>query len=332
MNNKHSRRKVLQLIGAGAAASVLGARGARAADKANITLDWHVTGYHTPFYVGLDQGIFLKHGIDLTVNPGNGSRNTILAVAANNIMFGFADATALPAAVLQGADVKMFCVYMATTPFGIMFKADSGIQRPKDLEGKSYGDFPGSATYALFPAFAKKVGVDLSKVKIVNINPGAQATALLEGQVNATYTAVNDSFVSLSHKGNKLANFSYASEGLNLLSQGLVASSDTLKNKDLVKRFAAAFNESVAAAKVDIAKSAATTKRLVTEAPAPEIMVDMLKDTFANRLTNPRNAGKAPGWMAEQDWVDLVALLNEYGTLKEKVAPDRLYTNDYLSG
>jgi len=332
MNNKQSRRQILQLIGAGAAASMIGPRRARAADKVNITLDWRVTGYHAPFYVGLDQGIFEKHGIDLTVNPGNGSRNTILAVAANNIMFGFADATALPAAILQGADVRMFCVYMATTPFGIMFKADSGIKRPKDLEGKSYGDFPASATYALFPAFAKKAGIDVSKVKIVNINPASQASALLEGQIQATYTAVNDSFVALSHKGNKLANFSYAAEGLNLLSQGLVASNDTLKNKDLVKRFAAAFNASVAAAKADIPKAAETTKRLVAAAPDADVMVDMLKDTFAHRLTNPRNAGKAGGWMAEADWADLVDLLHEYGSLKEKVATDKLFTNDFLAG
>jgi NitT/TauT family transport system substrate-binding protein len=314
----------------GGAGAVMMPRRARAADKVDITLDYRVTGYHAPFYVGLDQGIFGKHGIDLTVTPGNGSRNTILAVAANNAMFGFADATALPAAVLQGADVRMFCVYMATTPFGIMFKEDSGIKRPKDLEGKAYGDFPGSATYALFPAFARKVGVDVAKVKIVNISPASQASSLIEGQIQATYTAVNDSFVSLSHKGNKLGNFSYASEGLNLLSEGLVASGDTFKNKELVKRFAAAFNESVALAKRDIPKSAATIKRMVPEAPDVDVMVDMLGDTFAHRLTNPRNAGKTRGWMAEQDWVDLVALLSEFGGLKEKVAADRLFTNDYL--
>ena len=312
------------------AATALIPRRARAADKVAITLDYRVTGYHAPFYVGLDQGIFQKHGIDLAVTPGNGSRNTILAVAANNVMFGFADATALPAAVLQGADVRMFCVYMATTPFGIMFKEDSGIKRPKDLEGKAYGDFPGSATYALFPAFARKSGIDLAKVKIVNISPASQASSLLEGQIQATYTAVNDSFVSLSHKGNKLGNFSYASEGLNVLSEGLVGSGETFKNKDLVKRFAAAFNESVAAAKADIPKSAATVKRLVPEAPDVDTMVDMMSDTFAHRLTNARNAGKPGGWMAEQDWVDLVAVLSEFGGLKEKVAADRLYTNDYL--
>ncbi len=332
MENTQSRRRVLQAITATAAAASLGVvpHRARAADKVNVTLDWRVTGYHAPFYVGLDQGIFAAHGIDLTVTPGNGSRNTILAVAANNIMFGFADATALPAAVLQGADVRMFCCYMATTPFGIMFKQDSGIKRPKDLEGKSYGDFPGSATYALFPAFARKAGIDVTKVKVVNINPASQATALIEGQIQATYTAVNDSFVALSHKGNKLGNFSYASEGLNLLSQGLIATNETLKNKDLVKRFAAGFNASVAAAKADIPKAAAATKRLVAAAPDADVMVDMMKDTFAHRLTNPRNAGKAPGWMAEQDWADLVALLTEYGSLKEKVAADRLFTNDYL--
>jgi NitT/TauT family transport system substrate-binding protein len=326
-----NRRRVMQLAGAGAAASIVGIRGARAADKANVLLDWRVTAQHTPFYVGLDQGIFQKHGIDLTVSPGNGSRNTILAVAANNVMFGSADATALPAAVLQGADVKMFCNYMATTPFAIMFKADSGITKPKDLEGRIYGDFPGSATYALFPAFAKKTGIDLSKVQITNISPATQATALIDGQIAATYTSLNDSFVSLSHRGVKLGNFSYAEVGLNLLSHGLLASSKTLENKDLVKRMAAAFNESVAAAKADIPKAAAATKRLVPEAPAVDVMIDMLKDNFGKRLTNPRNASKPPGWMVDADWADTINLLSEYGVIKEKVEISRLFTNDYLA-
>jgi len=331
MTRRPTRRHVMQLVGTGAIASLLDGLRARAADKATVTLDWRVTGQHTPFFVGLDKGIFAKHGIDLTVNPGNGSRNTILAVAANNTTFGFADATALPAAVLQGADVKMFCSYMATTPFGIMFKADAGIAAPKDLEGKAYGDFPGSATYALFPAFARRAAVDVTKVRIVNITPATQASALLEGQINATYTSLNDSYVSLTHRGVKLAHFSFAREGLNLLSQGLIASSVTMANKNLVRRFAAAFNESIAAAKADIPAAAATTKRLVPESPAVEVMIDMVKDTFA-RLTNPRNVGKAAGWMAEADWVDVVELLTQYGGLKEKVAPERLFTNEHLVG
>lgn len=334
MTYSPTRRHLLQFIGGIAVSSGFDVRTVRAADppleKATLTLDWRVTGYHAPFFFGVDQGIFRKHGIDLTLNPGNGSRNTILAVAANNTMFGMADSTALPAAILQGADVKMFCIYKATTPFGIMFKKDAGIAKPKDLEGKSYGDFPGSATYALFPAFAKKAGIDASKVQIVNVSPASQASALLDGQVAATFTALNDSFVTLTHKGNALGNFAYAEHGLNLLSHGLIARADTLKNAELVRRFAKAFTESVAAAKVDPAKAAATTKRMVPEAPDPNVMVDMMKDTFANRLTNARTAGKPPGWMAEADWTDLVNLLTQYGSLKEKVATNRLFTNYYL--
>jgi NitT/TauT family transport system substrate-binding protein len=199
------------------------------------------------------------------------------------------------------------------------------------LEGKAYGDFPGSATYALFPAFAKRAGIDASKVQIVNVSPASQFSALLDGQDAATFTAINDSFVTLTHRGNKLGSFAYSDHGLNLLSQGLIASADTLKNADLVRRFSAGFAESVAAAKADPAKAAAVTKRMVPESPDTDVQIDMLKDTFANRLTNPRNAGKPSGWMAEADWTDLVDLLAEYGAIKEKVAANRLFTNDYLS-
>jgi len=330
MVQKLSRRTLMRLTGAAVAVSAVGIRRARAADKATVLLDWKVTGQHAPFFVGVGQGIFQKHGIDLTVQPGSGSRNTILAVAANNVAFGSADASALPAAVLQGADVKMFCAYMATTPFGIMFTAESGIKTPKDLEGKSYGDFPGSATYALFPAFAKHAKLDVSKVQVVNINPATQASALTGGQINSTYTSLNDSYIALSHRGVKLGSFSYAEEGFNLLSQGLVANAQTLANKDLVKRFAAAFNESVAAAKADIPNAAALTKRLAPEAPETDVMVDMINDTLGKRLTNARNANKPKGWMDEADWADLVDVLATYGVIKEKVAAGQLYTNDFL--
>ncbi len=334
MKSKPTRRHILRLVGAGTAMAALRVRPARAAaslDKVTLTLDWRVSGYHTPFFVGLDQGVFRKHGIDLTVNPGNGSRNTIIAVAANNSTFGNCDATVLPAAVLQGAAAKMFCSYMATTPFGIMFKMDSGIKEPKDLEGKAYGDFPGSATYALFPAFARKVGIDVSKVRIVNVSPASQISAFLDGQVAATFTALNDSYVTVTHKGYALGNFSYSKSNLNLLSDGLIASAETLKNVDLVKRMVKAFTESVAAAKADPPNAAAVTKRLVPGSPDIDIQIDMMKDTFANRLTDARNAGKPSGWMAEADWTDMVDLLVQYGALKEKVAADRLFTNDYIS-
>ncbi len=335
MTYSPTRRHVLQLIGAGAVTAGLGAPAVRAADgaldKATITLDWQVTGYHTPFYVGLDQGLFRKHGIDLTVTPGQGSRNTIIAVAANNSTFGFADATALPAGLLQGADVKMVFCYMATTPFGIMFKKTSGIKEPKDLEGKAYGDFAGSAPSALFRAFAKKTGIDFGNVRIVNVSPASQFTSLLAGQVDATATAVNDSFLTLKHKGYDLDAFAYSDQGLNLLSTGVIASTQTLKNADLVKRFNTAFTAAIAAAKADPAMAAAVTKRMVPAAPEIDIQLDMMKDTFAHRLTDARNAGKPPGWMAEADWTEMVDLLVQYGAVKEKVAADRLFTNDYIS-
>ena len=333
MKRSPTRRHFLELAGASMLAGSIAAPYVRAAgklDPATVTLDWRVTGYHTPFFLGLEQKIFEAQGIDLTVNPGNGSRNTIIAAAANNTTFGMADATALPPGVLQGADVKMFSLYMGTTPFGIMFKKESGIAKPKDLEGRAYGDFPGSATYALFPTFAKKAGIDVSKVKIVNISPAAQFSSLLDNQVDATFTALNDSYVTLSHQGVALGNFSYAEQGLNVLSQGLIAGTETLKNHDLVKRFAQAFNQSVAAVKADPQKAAEVTKKLVPAAPDVVVQVDMIKDLVAHRLTNARTAGKPAGWMAEADWRDLVDHLAEAGTLKEKVPLDRLYTNDFV--
>ena len=170
----------------------------------------------------------------------------------------------------------------------------------------------------------------MSKVKIVAVSPASYLSALLDGQIDSTFTALNDSFITLIHKGNDLGSFSYAGYGLNLRSQGLIASADTLKKTDLVKRFAHAFSESVAAAQADPSKAAAAEKHMVPTAPDIPVQLDMLEDTFTNRLYDARTRGKQPGWMSEADWTDTVSLLVQYGEVKETVAVNRLFTNAYL--
>ncbi len=322
------------LLRAGAGALVAGlARPALAAPAlpATITLDWRISGYHTPFFVGLDRGIFAREGLELKVNFGTGSRNTVLAVASNNTTFGLADASVLPAAALQGATVKMFCGYLLTTSFGVMFKRASGIQKPKDLEGRSYGDSPGSATYGLWPAFAKRSGIDISKVKLVNVSPAAMNSAFIDGQFDATYTAMNGSFITLSHRGNDLAAFDYADYDLGLMSLGMIATDATLANKDLVRRFVAAWRASLAETIADPARAAAVTRTANPDAAPADELIEMMADTFKKRIVSKATAGQPVGWMAPEDWAFTARMMAEYGGLRDRVVPESLYTNDFVA-
>src|SRR3954463_11752116 len=79
---------------------------ARAEDKVSFRLNWYPGGFHAPFYLGLERGYYREQGIDLTINPGRGSANTVQVVAAGTDTFGLADSASVMMLASKGADVK----------------------------------------------------------------------------------------------------------------------------------------------------------------------------------------------------------------------------------
>ena len=70
---------------------VLPAGTPHAEDAVSLRLNWYLGGLHTPFYYGKEKGFYKAEGIDLTINEGRGSANTVQVVAAGSDTFGLAD-------------------------------------------------------------------------------------------------------------------------------------------------------------------------------------------------------------------------------------------------
>ena len=71
----------------------------------SLRLNWYLGGLHVPFYYGKDKGYYAAEGIDLTINEGRGSANTVQVVAAGSDTFvaGHAVfAASDPAAAIRG--------------------------------------------------------------------------------------------------------------------------------------------------------------------------------------------------------------------------------------
>ena len=98
-------------------------------------LNWYPYGEHAPFYYGVEEGIFAKHGIDLTIDAGQGSTKTVQAVGSQQADFGWADTPAVLSNIDKGVKVKSAGVYLQTTPSAVQVFADSGIDTPQDLVG-----------------------------------------------------------------------------------------------------------------------------------------------------------------------------------------------------
>src|SRR6266702_1563330 len=98
--------RMLRMIAAAAALVALAPATTRADDAVSFRLNWYLGGLHVPFYYGKDRGFYKAEGIDLTINEGRGSANTVQVVAAGSDTFGLADSSSVILTASQGADVK----------------------------------------------------------------------------------------------------------------------------------------------------------------------------------------------------------------------------------
>ena len=124
-----------------------------AEDAVSLRLNWYLGGVHAPFYLGKERGFYRDAGIDLTINEGRGSANTVQVVAAGTDTFGLADSSSVMRLRVEGcAGIRTVMSLLNTSGFGVISLAETGIKTPKDLEGKKLAITAGDALTQLFPA------------------------------------------------------------------------------------------------------------------------------------------------------------------------------------
>src|SRR5438132_6817117 len=160
--------------------AVIAASFAYAEDKVSLRLNWYLGGLHVPFYYGKDKGYYAAEGIDLTINEGRGSANTVQVVAAGSDTFGLADSSSVIATAAKGADVKSVMSLLNSTGFSVVSLAETGIKSPKDLEGKRLAVSPGDPLGQLFQALAAHNKLDLSNISMVQVDPAANGRTVME--------------------------------------------------------------------------------------------------------------------------------------------------------
>src|SRR6187402_1321514 len=177
------------------------AASASAQEAVSLRLNWYLGGLHVPYYYGKEMGFFKQEGIDLTINEGRGSGNTVQVVAAGSDTFGMADSSSLITTASKGADVKSVMSLLNSTGFSVVSLASAGIRKPKDLEGKSLAVSPGDPLGQLFRALAAANKLDINTIKFVQVDPAAKVVSVLEKKVDALLGGADDQFFLIKYKG-----------------------------------------------------------------------------------------------------------------------------------
>ena len=168
-----------------------------------FTLDFKIEGPSAPFLVPLDKGYYRAEDLNVTIDPALGSLQPIERVASGEYDMGFGDINSLIKFrdANSSASVKAIFMVYNRPPFAIIGRKSRGIEKPKDLEGKTLGAPSADGAYAQWPIFAQANSIDVSKVAIENVGFPVREPMLAAGQVDAITGYSFSSYIDLKDKG-----------------------------------------------------------------------------------------------------------------------------------
>ena len=326
-------RTVLPLVAALLlSAAGLGAPQAQTPQKVVFALNWFAVGDHAAYWVALDRGYYRARGLDVELQNSKGSGDSIAKVDTGRADLGLADAVVVIPRIAQGARIKVVGAVFDNTPLNIWTRKDTGIARPKDLEGKTLAAPPGDAQRQLFPAFAKLNGVDEARVKWVNIEPAAKFVALAEKRADAVpdYTTGEPFYVKAIGKEN-LVRMPWSQHGFDTYSMSIVASDKTMHERAKVLRdFLAASYLGWRDVMADPKAALEIFKKRVPEIDLAVIEPNMMLGL--ELMATERYAKNGIGWMERAKMCRTVEVINTYmPDMPRKVACDEVWSGEYLA-
>jgi putative hydroxymethylpyrimidine transport system substrate-binding protein len=187
-----NRRALVQGIAGGtvalAGADVPGAapRAARAQSLTRVTLalDWYPNANHAGLYVARDRGYFTDAGLDVEIFTPADPTTVLQTVGAGRDTFGITYQNDVLQARTQDVPVVSIAALVQHPLNCLMVLADSPIQTPKDLAGKTVAIAGVPSDEAFLDTMLRADGVSIDDVDVVNVGYDLMP-AVLSGRADA---------------------------------------------------------------------------------------------------------------------------------------------------
>lgn len=304
----------------------------RKLDHVSLRLSWIASGQFAMYAYGIKKGIYEREGIRLEMLEGNGSGPIINSIGAGTDRFADVDANATAALIEKGMPVKVLGAFVQTTPSSVIFFADKPVNGPKDLVGKKIAQTAGDANHQLFKPLLAVNNIDESRVQVVLLDPRSRPVALMNGQVDAMggyFT--QDPFLLEQQSKRKVSYFRLADHGVSILSRVIITNTKYLTpaERSLNCRMMRATIKSWEEAAKHPDEATRLLMEMFPKAGGFEYNKTALVNMAALRDT-PHSKGKVWGWIAREDWDELLAFRKKYGGASAVKAPETYYTNEFL--
>ena len=291
-------------------------------DTVHYLTSFNTFGRDAFAYVAEEKGYFKEAGLDVDIKPGSGTVDVMKLLAGGRADFGAGDfTTALITIAKQKLPVTAIGMVHQKSLAAVVALEGGGIATPKDLEGKTIGDQPGSTNQVTFPVYAKAAGIDAGKVKFVPSAPPALPQLLATGKVDAIgQFVVGRPLVEKAAQGKKAVILPYGDVLPDLYGNALLASSKVAKEKpELVKKFSAALFKGL---QYSIAHPEETGEILKKRQPTQDAAVAAAEVRAMAPYVAPQ--GATVGAVDKARVEENIRLLGEAGAISAKPATDQV--------
>ena len=283
-----ARRHFLAGIGPALILAAKGGRvGAQEPPTIRFVLDWKYEGEHAQFTVPATDGTFRRLGINVTLDRGNGSGDTIAKVAAGAYDMGLADTYTMVRFNANNPDNRLISVAMVqdASASGVVALRSKGIHKPADLEGKRIYAPAADAGRILFPIFAALNNIDVKSIQWNTVTSELRDTMLARREADAVTANTVTTVMNVRAVGvpaSELTVFFYARHGIDLYGSSIVTTrAFAEKNPQAVRKFLSGLVHGLNAMVGDLDVCMASLKsydRLLNDEVEKERMVISLRD------------------------------------------------------
>jgi NitT/TauT family transport system substrate-binding protein len=281
-------------------------------------------------YVALDKGYFKDAGFDVTVNPGKGSGENIKSIVSGQAQFTPIDLTGGLLAAGGKDKTTGFTAVAAIqqrTMAAIIALEGNGINAPKDLEGKTLTDQPGSVVRTLFPTYAKLANVNPDKVKFQNGQAQELIGLLASGRTQGIgQFVVGKPTVETVAKPKKAVVLPYSDVLQDLYGNVLITSTkNATDNPEKVKKFTEALLKGLADSIENPEEAGKITQKYVQTAKPEGVAAEL---TLMGPYVKSAAAGIPVGALDAERVARSIAILQGSGQIEPGLKPEQVINFD----